>query len=211
MGGNGPCVVIERPVSERGSSAPLAALARARDWAPTPLGPVEDWPAALRHAALLCLAAPDPAVIWWGGDFSQIYNEAAIPLYGPAHPAALGRVARAAPPTGWDTLRPLVAGVFATGSAATFEMQPCSVAGPTGPEDRHLSGSLLPIRSEAGEVGGVLGMLRDTTARVAGEDRLRERATALAALDEAKTAFFVDLSQALIAPLSLMQIGRAHV
>jgi signal transduction histidine kinase len=204
MGSSEPGTVGVGPRRAGRTSDPFDALAGAHDWAATPLGPVEAWPDALRHAASLCMAAPDPAIVWWGRDQLQVYNAAAQQFYGAAHPRALGRMARSAPPAGWDVLGPLVAGVLATGNGATFEDSPYSLEGAAGPESCFCSGSLIPVGDGGGEVGGVLGLLRDCSARVLDDRQRRRQATGLAALDEARIAFLADIGREFVAPLSLM-------
>ena len=190
MGSGVPHVADERLENSRLYRDPLAALAGSRDWAATPLGPLAGWPGALRHAAVLGLGMPEPALIWWGHDLLQVYNAAAAPLFGRAHPVALGWIARHAPPAGWDLLQPLVLRAF-NGNGAGFEDQPFALDGADGPDERFFSASLAPLRTEEGAVGGVLGLLRDTTAQVESERRLRllaDLGTGLAGLSSADAA-----------------------
>src|SRR6476661_3341680 len=46
------------------------------DWAATPLGPIETWPASLRSTIALILRSPVPIVTLWGEDGIMIYNDA---------------------------------------------------------------------------------------------------------------------------------------
>ena len=46
------------------------------DWAGTPLGPVEGWPASLRFAIRMVLVSRLPMVLTWGPQFVQFYNDA---------------------------------------------------------------------------------------------------------------------------------------
>ncbi len=57
------------------------------DWASTPVGPVESWPASLRFAVRTVLVSRFPMVLTWGPDFLQFYNDAYAPLIGAKHPA----------------------------------------------------------------------------------------------------------------------------
>ena len=69
----------------------MAARMRALDWSTTPLGPVEQWPQALRTSVRIVLGGGYPMGICWGPDFAFLYNDAYLPLIGTKHPWALGR------------------------------------------------------------------------------------------------------------------------
>ena len=65
---------------------------RAMDWSKTPLGPAHKWPQSLRTAISILLDSGYPMYIAWGGDFTQIYNDAYRPILGATkHPATLGQ------------------------------------------------------------------------------------------------------------------------
>ena len=75
------------------------------DWASTPVGPVESWPASLRFAVRTVLVSRFPMVLTWGPDFLQFYNDAYAPLIGAKHPA-IGEDIRLTLAEGWDALGP---------------------------------------------------------------------------------------------------------
>ncbi|WP_207461120.1 PAS domain S-box protein [Azospirillum sp. SYSU D00513] len=60
------------------------AALRAVDWAATPLGPPEDWPAALTTLVGVLLAAPQPMLIAWGPARTAFFNDAYAALLGGA-------------------------------------------------------------------------------------------------------------------------------
>ncbi len=69
----------------------LAQRMRALDWSKTDLGPPGSWPENLRNAVSLCLTSRIPVVIYWGPDFTVLYNDAYISFLGDAkHPRFLG-------------------------------------------------------------------------------------------------------------------------
>ena len=57
-------------------SGEIAAQMRALDWSATPLGPVEQWPQALRTSVRIVLGSGYPMAICWGPDFALLYNDA---------------------------------------------------------------------------------------------------------------------------------------
>lgn len=60
------------------------------EWGGTPLGPMSDWPEALRLVARLVLQLEAPACLFWGLEATLIYNAAWARELGALHPRALG-------------------------------------------------------------------------------------------------------------------------
>src|SRR4051812_50230468 len=83
------------------------------DWAGTPLGPVETWPASLRFAVRTVLVSRFPMVLTWGPEFTQFYNDAYAPFIGAKHPA-IGEDIRVTLAEGWDALGPPIADAMET-------------------------------------------------------------------------------------------------
>ena len=52
----------------------MGRLVREKNWAQTPLGPIESWPQSLRTTVSLCLASNFPISIARGSQRVQIYN-----------------------------------------------------------------------------------------------------------------------------------------
>ncbi len=80
-------------------SGVMAELVRTFDWASTSLGPLANWPEALRCSVNLMLATRFPCTFYWGADMIQFYNDAYRPLMGEetpdrAWPAGGGVLAR---------------------------------------------------------------------------------------------------------------------
>ena len=67
------------------------ALMRGIDWAATPLGPAEAWPAALKTLVGVMLGSQQPMLIVWGEAHITLYNDGYAPMCGARHPHALGR------------------------------------------------------------------------------------------------------------------------
>ena len=65
-------------------------LCRETDWAGTTLGPVVDWPVSLRTAVAIVLGSAFPAILVWGPERVQLYNDKYTRLIGSRHPTALG-------------------------------------------------------------------------------------------------------------------------
>lgn len=78
----------------------LGRLIAQHDWASTSLGPIDDWPDALRTAVALMLQSPVPIVTLWGREGVMIYNDAYSRFAGERHPSLLGSNVR----EGWGEI-----------------------------------------------------------------------------------------------------------
>ncbi len=153
----------------------LKALCRALDWADTPLGPTESWPASLRTVAGLVLASPFPLIVLWGPELVQIYNDGYRTVMGGKHPSGLGQRTRECWPEVWEFNAPLYEAVVERGESFTFEDQLLVVERHGQPEEAFFTLSYSPVPDEGGGGGGVLVTMFETTeqvhARAAAEQR----------------------------------------
>jgi hypothetical protein len=99
----------------------MARRMREVDWAGTPLGPPDWWPAALRTTVGLMLRSQLPMYVAWGPQWRLLYNDAYALLLGARHPGALG----AEFPLVW----PEVWAGCGTRSATSWPGGPCSMTG----------------------------------------------------------------------------------
>ena len=91
---------------------------RAMDWSKTALGPAETWPQSLRSTVSMLLPSKAQIIVFWGPQFTVLYNDAYRPVFGAKHPSALGLPGREAWSEIWDSvLHELLAGVVRTGEA----------------------------------------------------------------------------------------------
>ena len=96
----------------------MGARMRDMDWSKTPLGPVDAWPQSLRSTVSMLLPSRAQIIVFWGPEFSVLYNDAYRPVFGAKHPHALGLPGREAWREIWDDmLHELLAGVVRTGEA----------------------------------------------------------------------------------------------
>lgn len=146
---------------------------KAFDWSKTPLGPIEEWPAALVSTLSVCLTAQTPMAIYWGKDSWLLYNDAWRPIVGGKHPWALGIPARDVWPELWPTIQLYYRSVLTTGAAnwRSDELLPMQRFGYT--EECYFDYSLNPIRGQNGQVEGILNIVQETTYRVLNDRRTR--------------------------------------
>ena len=73
---------ISRPPEFLSGGGEMGALMRAHNWTQSPLGPPAQWPDSLKMALSICLNSRFPMVIFWGPEFTVLYNDAWRPILG---------------------------------------------------------------------------------------------------------------------------------
>ncbi len=190
------------------------------DWASTSLGPVEEWPAALRTVIRMALDSPFPISVWCGSDLILLYNDAYRSVLGAKHPAAFGSPGAKAWEEIWPDIGPLFQRIREGGppvlaTDAPFLMRRSgSEAGATGAgEPAWFTYSLSGIRDSSGKILGFLNIVAERTEAVIAERQaLAERMTAMRALDiaEAARARLADVFRQAPALMAVLQ-GPDHV
>jgi signal transduction histidine kinase len=162
---------LERACAHGGETG---ALIRALDWSQTPLGPIGSWPSSLQVTVSICLRTKFPMAINWGGEFTQIYNDAARQVYGKKHPMALGRPARTNFPEFWQFTQLEQTLEFIRQTEVPFHAEdqwvPLERWGFR--EETFFTFGLSPLVDDEGVFCGVLNTFIETTNRVLGERRL---------------------------------------
>jgi PAS domain S-box-containing protein len=143
------------------------------DWARTPVGPIERWPACLKCAVDLVMASPVPMVILWGRDGIMLYNDSYSAFAGTRHPGLLGKPLLEAWPEAADFNRRVLETAL-SGEALSFRDKHFSLNRRGTPEDVWTNLDYSPIRNDDGDVVGVLAVIVDTTAWVFAERAQRE-------------------------------------
>src|SRR5580693_2533600 len=148
-------------------SGEMATRMRELDWSTTALGPVEQWPQALRTCVRIVLDSAYPMNICWGPDYVNLYNDAYVPSMGAKHPWGVGRSARDVVSELWEFVGPMF-------DRVVTQRQPFSgLADQLYPinrnsylEEVYCALSVGPLPDDDGNVGGVLAILLETTERV---------------------------------------------
>lgn len=143
------------------------------DWAATPLGPMEQWPQALRIAVSICLNSRFPMFVWWGPASINIYNDAYIPVLGKRHPQAFGRPARETWSDIWDVVGTQRDHVMELGESTWNERVLLVMERNGFPEDTWFTWSYSPIY-DGDRIGGMFCACTEETGRVHAE-RERDR------------------------------------
>jgi signal transduction histidine kinase/DNA-binding response OmpR family regulator len=167
-----PTVDLSAAGSSGGKS--MRAVYDQVDWAATPLGPQETWPALLRLLVDLCLDSEFPVQICWGPDLLVLYNDAYIPLLGAdKHPWALGRPASEVGPHLWPASDEHLHEVMETGRAYHTADQQLIINRHGYPEEAYFTFSLSAIRDADGTIVGLFNAITETTQHILYERRLQ--------------------------------------
>ena len=100
-----------------GVTGEAAARAQRTDWAQTPLGPVRQWPAAMRTAVRLAMDSPQPVTLYLGDQMVIVQNDAVLAVNDQRAREASGHAAIAAYPELREYFEQMAANVR-TGEAA---------------------------------------------------------------------------------------------
>ena len=148
-------------------------MLREADWAASPLGPVDSWPAELRAAVRTVLASKVPMLIWWGPQLIQVYNDAYRAMLGEKHPAAMGQPAAECWAEVWSAIGPRAASVLAGNGASYIENELLFLERSGYYEETYWTYSYSPITGDSGEVLGVFVAITEVTAREVSGKRMR--------------------------------------
>jgi len=162
-----------------GAAGETGRLLLATDWAATPLGPMEQWPQALRIAVSICLNSRFPMFVWWGPHAINIYNDAYMPVLGKRHPQAFARPAQETWSDIWDIVGEQRRTVMERGEPTWNERVLLVMERNGFPEDTWFTWSYSPIYDDTGAIGGMFCACTEETGRVLAErerDRLIEEA-----------------------------------
>ena len=155
----------------------MGQLIREKDWSKTSLGAPESWPQSLRTMVSVMLGNPFGMYIAWGNDYTQLYNDGYRPILGATkHPQALGISTRETFSEIWHIIESMFDGVMKGKAVGVTDfMYRLNRYGYD--EECYFDFSYSPIRKDNGEVGGVLVIATETTAKKRVTDALKESNT----------------------------------
>ncbi|PZQ45671.1 MAG: hybrid sensor histidine kinase/response regulator [Rhodovulum sulfidophilum] len=171
-------------------------LIRARDWAATSLGALEDWPATIKVVIATILRSPLPIVTLWGEDGVMIYNDAYSVFAGGRHPRLLGSKVREGWPEVAEFNDNVVRRVFRRGEALSYKDQVLVLDRGRGPSDVWLDLDYSPVVDEDGAPLGVIAIVVETTERVLTDQQLRDERARLSQIYEQSPSFMALLGGA---------------
>lgn len=154
-------------------TASATTLIEQKDWSATALGAREDWPPHLRATLSLMAQASIPMFLMWGEEGRLLYNDAYSEFAGGRHPGSLGAPVRTAWPEVAEFNSHVLKVVLGDGETLAYRDQHLVLERNGAPEDVWLNLDYSPIVDDAGVRAGVVGIVKETTARVWVEQQLR--------------------------------------
>jgi signal transduction histidine kinase len=142
------------------------------DWANTPIGAPEHWPANLKTAVRIMLTSQQPIWIGWGRELIYLYNDPYKSIIGGKHPRALGQPTSVVWKEIWDDISPLLAKAMGGEEGTYVEAQLLIMERNGFPEETYYTFSYSPIPNNDGSSGGIFCANTDDTQRVIGERQL---------------------------------------
>lgn len=136
------------------------------DWDATSLGPIKDWPIALKTTVRVVLSSRQPMCFWWGRDLLHFYNDAYVPMLGQRAGHALGRPFKDVWSDVWEDVLPFVRTAL-SGEGTWMEDMPLVVLRNGYPEHTHWTFSYSPLFGDDGAIEGLLNIVTETTQAVA--------------------------------------------
>ncbi|MDZ5460452.1 ATP-binding protein [Azohydromonas lata] len=156
-------------ISHRDSEA--KRLLQAFDWARTPLGPMDAWPRSLLSLVDMVMELPSPAIIFWGPEQTQIYNDGYAVIMGPRHPAYFGASYRESWPDTYPLIYPWMRRVLDQGDVVEVRQAHIPVTRYGFEEEAYFTFTFSPLRDDEGRIAGLLQPVFEVTATVLSERR----------------------------------------
>jgi signal transduction histidine kinase/PAS domain-containing protein len=164
------------------------------EWAATPLGPIESWPASLKSMIALILRSPVPIVTLWGEDGIMIYNDGYSAFAGGRHPNLFGSKVR----EGWPEVADFNDNIMKVGLAGetlAYRDFPLTLYRHGGePEQVWLNLDYSPLLGEDGRPAGVIAIVIEITDKVRIERELEAERKSLRLMFEQAPGFIAMLS-----------------
>src|SRR5215213_4144 len=138
-------------------------LVHGHDWAKSSLGPIGTWPRSLRSYVSMILEMPTPAIIFWGPEQTQIYNDGYAVIMGPRHPKYLGASYRECWPETYSVIYPWMVDVLEHGKVKKFENALVTLTRHGFTEEAYFTFTFSPLRDDDEKIAGILQPVVETT------------------------------------------------
>jgi len=155
-------------------SGEMGALIAAHDWSQTELGPIAGWPASLKSAISMILAATPAMALLCGRQGLLIYNQAYAEVCGKRHPAVLGCSVLTAWPEA-AAFNGHVLDVCLGGESLAFHDTPLTLTRNGFPEQTWFDLNYSPLRDEDGNIIAVFAVVSEVTSLHLAQDELHSR------------------------------------
>lgn len=146
---------------------------RSRNWAATPLGPMENWDWDLISASDMTMRTPYPAAMYWGPKFITMYNEAYVRVAGKKHPELMGKPYSEGWSEIWDTIKPVVLRAWEEGETSMNHNDQLFMLRDEFLEETFFSWTMVPLLGANGQVMGLFNAAFENTQQIINERRLQ--------------------------------------
>lgn len=150
----------------------MGPMIRSFDWSKTELGSYESWPQSLKVHVSTMLTLHTPAIIFWGIDQIQIYNDGYSQIMGHRHPHYLGSTFKQCWPEAYDTIDPWMKRVTQNGEVVTVNQSLIPLTRNGFEEECYFTFNFSPLRDDKGKILGLLQIVTEVTNVVLTERRL---------------------------------------
>lgn len=148
-----------------------ARLLQSTDWSLTPLGALPGWPRSLKSYVAMVLAMPTPAIIFWGPEQRQLYNDGYAAIMGPRHPRYFGLPYGECWPDTYPLIYPWMRRVLDHGDPWQVEREHIPLTRYGFDEEAYFTFTFSPLRDDEGRIAGILQPVFEVTASVLSDRR----------------------------------------
>ncbi|KAK6613286.1 histidine kinase hhk13p [Botrytis cinerea] len=135
------------------------------NWSASPLGPMKNWSFDLRAMCNLIMGSPHPSAMYWGAEYTTIYNEAYILLAGQKHPSLMGQSYKTAWAEIWGDIEAVFAKAKSSGQATMKDEDRLFIKRNGYLEECYFAWSIIPLVGEDGSVVGLYNPAWEKTRR----------------------------------------------
>src|ERR1700728_2166684 len=150
----------------------VRALMHECDWAATPLGPPDDWPASLSAVVRVMLTSRFAMWMAWGPELTFLCNDAYLQTVGLKRDWVIGSRSDKVWAEIWPDIGPRIAHVLSTGEATWDEALLLYLERRGFAEETYHTFSYSPLADDAGRNAGMLCVVAEVTEKVIGERQL---------------------------------------
>lgn len=147
-------------------------FARSINWEATPLGPIEEWSGDLRTMSNMVMGSPHPVALYWGPEYTAIYNEAYIELAGKKHPKLMGQNYAEGWAEIWDEINPVFDAAWQSGQATMKNDDRLFISRNGYLEETFFNWSIVPLVGSDGSVVALYNPSFENTRRKVNERRM---------------------------------------
>ncbi|SMO60834.1 PAS domain S-box protein [Fodinibius sediminis] len=134
----------------------MAEQFRGHAWSETSLGSISQWPEKLKATVDIILHADTPRAVFWGTDFTFLYNDRWTDLLGDKHPSILGTSLEKTQPALWEKIKSELKATRETGAPRELKNLQLPVGREQDDDTALFNLRFTPVFSGTGTVAGII-------------------------------------------------------